>query len=53
MDFVNNHAGSVYDRFAPPLVDDAAAALNESIRPAVDANPQRGIFRAPSCQLRA
>lgn len=39
MDFVNNHATAVYDRFAPPLVDDAAAALNESIRLAIDANP--------------
>jgi alpha-amylase/alpha-mannosidase (GH57 family) len=39
MDFVNNHASAVYDRFAPPLVDDAAAALNESIRLASDANP--------------
>jgi len=39
MDFVNNHATAVYERFAPPLVDDAAAALHESIRLAVDANP--------------
>ena len=39
MDFVNNHATAVYDRFAPPLVDDAAAALHESIRLAIDANP--------------
>ena len=39
MDFVNNHATAVYDRFAPPLVDDAAAALSESIRLASDANP--------------
>src|SRR5437667_6542272 len=39
MDFVNNHASAVYERFAPPLVDDAAAALLESIRLAIDANP--------------
>jgi alpha-amylase/alpha-mannosidase (GH57 family) len=39
MDFVNNHATAVYDRFAPPLVDDAGAALRESIRLASDANP--------------
>ena len=36
---MNDHATAVYDRFAPPLVDDAAAALNESIRLASDANP--------------
>ncbi|MGH7913186.1 MAG: DUF3536 domain-containing protein, partial [Candidatus Binataceae bacterium] len=39
MDFVNDHASAVYDRFAPPLVDDAAVALAESIRLAIDANP--------------
>jgi alpha-amylase/alpha-mannosidase (GH57 family) len=39
MDFVNDHAASVYERFAPPLVDDAGAALSESIRLAIDANP--------------
>jgi alpha-amylase/alpha-mannosidase (GH57 family) len=39
MDFVNNHASAVYDRFAPPLVDDATVALKESIRLASDANP--------------
>ncbi len=39
MDFVNNHASAVYDRFAPPLIEDAAAALAESIRLAIDANP--------------
>jgi alpha-amylase/alpha-mannosidase (GH57 family) len=39
MDFVNNHASAVYERFAPPLVDDTAAAINESIRLAIDANP--------------
>jgi hypothetical protein len=39
MEFVMNHAGAVYDRFAPPLVDDARAALCESIRLAVDPNP--------------
>ena len=39
MDFVNNHATAVYDRFAPPLVDDAVAALAGSIRLAIDANP--------------
>ena len=39
MDFVNNHCSAVYDRFAPPLADDAAAALSESIRLAIDANP--------------
>jgi hypothetical protein len=39
MDFVNNHASAVYDRFAPPLADDAAAALAGSIRLAIDASP--------------
>jgi Domain of unknown function (DUF3536)/Glycosyl hydrolase family 57 len=39
MDFVKNHATSVFERFAPPLVDDAGASLNESIRLAIDANP--------------
>jgi len=39
MDFVKHHASSVYDRFAPPLVDNAAVALSESIRLAVDPNP--------------
>jgi Domain of unknown function (DUF3536)/Glycosyl hydrolase family 57 len=39
MDFVNNHASAVYDRFAPPLADDAAAALAGSIRLAIDPNP--------------
>lgn len=39
MEFVMNHAGAVYDRFAPPLVDDAQAALRESIRLAADPNP--------------
>jgi alpha-amylase/alpha-mannosidase (GH57 family) len=39
MDVVNNHATVVYERFAPPLVDDPAAALAESIRLAIDPNP--------------
>jgi Domain of unknown function (DUF3536)/Glycosyl hydrolase family 57 len=39
MEFVLNHAGATYDRFAPPLVDDAESALRESIRLAVDPNP--------------
>jgi hypothetical protein len=39
MEFVMNHAGAVYDRFAPALVRDPAAALSESIRLAVDPNP--------------
>jgi alpha-amylase/alpha-mannosidase (GH57 family) len=39
MDFVNNHASSIYDRFAPPLVYDANAALAESSRLAIDPNP--------------
>ncbi len=39
MEFVLSHSGAIYDRCAPPLVDDAAAALTESIRLAVDANP--------------
>ena len=50
MDFVNNHATAVYDRFAPPLVDDAAAALNESIRLCERRQPgaARGVFRPSS-----
>ncbi|MGZ6176436.1 MAG: DUF3536 domain-containing protein, partial [Candidatus Binataceae bacterium] len=39
MDLVNNHATAVYERFAPPLADDANAALVESIRLAIDPNP--------------
>ena len=39
MEFVMRHAGGVYDRFAPELVPDPAAALRESIRLAVDPNP--------------
>ena len=39
MDFVNNHATAVYERFAPPLADDANAALVESIRLAINPNP--------------
>lgn len=39
MEFVTNHASAVYDRFAPPLVADPAAALRDSIRLAVDPNP--------------
>jgi Domain of unknown function (DUF3536) len=39
MEFVVNHAGAVYDRFAPALVSDPAAALRESIRLAFDPNP--------------
>ncbi len=39
MDFVNNHCLVVYDRFAPPLAANAAAALSESIRLAIDPDP--------------
>jgi len=39
MDLVNNHATAVYERFAPPLADDANAALVESIRLAINPNP--------------
>ena len=40
MDFVNNHATAVYERFAPPLADDANAALVESIRLSIDPIPR-------------
>lgn len=39
MEFVKNHADSVYDRFAPELVGDPMAALKDSIRTTVDPNP--------------
>jgi hypothetical protein len=39
MDFVKNHADSIYDRFAAPLVEDPAAALRDSIRLAIDPDP--------------
>ncbi len=39
MDFVNNHAQQLYDRFAEPLVAEPLTALKESIRLAIDANP--------------
>ena len=39
MEFIKNHADAVYDRFAPPLVDDPAAALKEAIRLFIDDDP--------------
>jgi len=39
MEFVLNHSSATYNRFAPPLIDNAPAALVESIRLAVEANP--------------
>jgi alpha-amylase/alpha-mannosidase (GH57 family) len=40
MEFIKNHAEAVYDRFAPSLVADPAAALRESIRLFIDASPE-------------
>jgi alpha-amylase/alpha-mannosidase (GH57 family) len=39
MEFIKDHAAAVYDRYAPALVDDPEAALRESIRMFIDANP--------------
>ncbi len=39
MEFIKNHADSIYERFAPELVGDPIAALKESIRIMVDLNP--------------
>jgi len=37
--FIKDHADAVYDRFAPPLVDDPMAALREAMRLFVDDSP--------------
>ena len=39
MEFIKNHADAVYDRFAPPLVDDPGAALREAIRLFIEDDP--------------
>ncbi|HEX3408743.1 MAG TPA: DUF3536 domain-containing protein, partial [Candidatus Binataceae bacterium] len=39
MEFILNHAHSVYDRFAPPLVADPAGALREAIRLFIGSDP--------------
>jgi hypothetical protein len=39
MDFVKNHTDALYDRFAPPLVQDHWGALKSGIRVLIDANP--------------
>ncbi|MGH7812418.1 MAG: DUF3536 domain-containing protein [Candidatus Binataceae bacterium] len=39
MEFVNDHAGMVYERFAPALVKEHQAALRGGIRPLIDPNP--------------
>src|SRR5271157_1766344 len=39
MEFVRNHADSVYDRFAAPMLQDQIGALKGSMRLAIDPNP--------------
>lgn len=39
MQFVKNHTDAMYQRFAPAMVEDAAGALNESVRIFLDPQP--------------
>jgi alpha-amylase/alpha-mannosidase (GH57 family) len=39
MEFVKNHADTIYDRFAAPIVEDPFGALKASMRLAIDPNP--------------
>jgi len=39
MEFVKDHAGAMYDRFAPPLVKNHAGALGAGIRLLIDSAP--------------